>query len=554
MKRFLFITIICLAFILRIFLLGKNPPSLYWDEASLGYNAYSIATTLRDEHGEFLPLSRFIAFGDYKPPGYIYAAVPSVLLFDLNEFAVRLPSMLAGLLMVIVTFYLVKELFGNETIALLSGIFLAVSPWAIQFSRAAFEANLAAFFNLAGIYLFLLARRIRWLILPSLVFFILSFYTFNANRIITPLIFFGLSIIYFKSLWANKKWFIVGVIVSLILLLPSVSYLRSPESKLRFQEVSIFNNLEPIRVSNERIAMDGSSWLSKIIHNRRILFAGDFLKHYFDNFSGRFLFTHGDVNPRLAVQTMGQLYVWDLPFLLLGIYWLIKRKEKNLPLLILWMLIVPIPAATARETPHALRIASILPAFQIIIAYGLYHFMYHIKKRLFNNSSTSGESLYAGHPRGVFGALYFLLFVICSLFSASIFYYLHDYYKHYPRDWSGEWQYGYKQMVEYVSEKENNYDHIFVTNSWGRPYIYFAFYQKYPLDRFLTERNAERDAFGFWDVKSLGKIKFNFTDLPITSGRVLIVTTPNNIPGGFHEVNRIKNPLGEDVFIIGEKT
>lgn len=557
MKKVLLLLIITLAFSLRFFRLGENPPSLYWDEVSLGYNAYTIATSLGDEHGEFLPLARFIAFGDYKPPGYIYATVPAILIFGLNEFSVRFPSMLAGLLMVIVTYYLTKELFDNKKIALLASFILAVSAWSIQFSRAAFEANLAAFFNLVGIYLFLVARRIKWFILPSLIFFILSFYTFNANRIIAPLMFMGLSIIYFKSLWANKKWSLVSALISLMLLLPSISYLQSRESRLRFQEVSIFNNLDLVKLSNQRSQNDGNVWWAKIIHNRRVLFISDFLKHYFDNFSGRFLFTYGDGNPRLHVQNMGELYVWDLPFLLIGVFLLIKKRGKALAVLGLWMLIVPIPAATARETPHALRIASILPTYQIIIAYGLYQLT--LWRRYSFSRSTPSRSRFATPgrwPNGLLpgGLKKIIAAVICLLLSVNFYYYLHNYYTHFPRDWSGEWQYGYKQMVEYVSKNENNYDQIFVTNSLGRPYIYFAFYKPYPLSEFLSQRQADRDWFGFWDVKSMGKIKFNFDDLPKTSGRLLIVTTPNNIPGGFHELNRIKNLVGDDVFIIGEKT
>lgn len=94
--KILLVVVVFLAFVLRFYQLGSNPPSLYWDEASLGYNAFSIATTLRDEHGEFLPLTRFIAFGDYKAPGYIYAAAAAVKLFGLSELTVRLSSALAG--------------------------------------------------------------------------------------------------------------------------------------------------------------------------------------------------------------------------------------------------------------------------------------------------------------------------------------------------------------------------------------------------------------------------------------------------------------------------
>jgi len=553
MKKIIIFLIIILAFWLRFFKLGEIPPSLYWDETSLGYNSYLVANSLHDEHGELLPLARFIAFGDYKPPGYIYAAVSSVWLLGLNEFSIRLPSMIAGILMVVFTYLLVRELFKSEKIAILSSFLLSISPWAIQFSRAAFEANLAALFNLLGIYFFLLSRRKKFTLVFSVIFFILSFYTFNANRIIAPLTIFGLSLIYFKNLWANKKWLIISAVAGVVLILPSLSYFSGRESKLRFQEVSIFNNLEPIKLSNQRIETDQNSIFSKIIHNRRVLFAIDFLRHYFDNFTFRFLFTHGDVNPRLNPGRMGHLYVFELPFLFFGIYWLIKKREKGGLILLLWMIIATIPAGTAKETPHALRVLSILPTYQIIVGYGIYQLGIIIKRKFFANSSTSGESIYAGHPRCVLTAHRFLLFSLCFLLSVNIYYYLHNYYIHYLVNWSGEWQYGYKQMVQYILNIEKDYDRIFVTPALGRPYIYFAFYKPYTFDEFQKEKDISRDWFGFWSVNALGKIKFNFLGLKEAVGKVLVIAAPNEFPNGFRILTSIKNLAGNDEFIIGEK-
>ena len=530
MKRqlILLILIFLLAMFVRIFQFGQNPASLYWDEASLGYNGYLIATSLHDEHGEYLPLSRFIAFGDYKPPGYIYATVPPIILFGLNEVAVRMPSLLAGLVMVIITYFLVCELFKSRKLALLSAYLLAVSPWAIHFSRAAFEANLAACFNLAGIYFFILSLRKKWCVLPSYIFFILSFYTFNANRIIAPVLMVLLPIYYLRHTIKNIRWLLVSAAVAALLVLVSYSYLVSRESRLRYNEVTIFNNLTPVETANSRIALDGNNIFSKLIHNRRINFATDFFEHYFDNFSGRFLFTHGDVNPRLSVQGMGQLYFLDLPFLLAGFYFLFRTSRKNLGLILLWMAVSVIPAGTARETPHALRIISILPTYQIVIAYGLYKLISMIKKRKV-----------------------ILLIVLCIMLSANIFYYLHLYFVHFPLDWSGEWQYGYKQMVNYVKSVEAGYDEVYITNSLGRPYIYFAFYNQIPLEQFLAEKVAERDWYGFWEVQALGKIKFE--GQAEQGKRVLVVTSPDKLPGDFRLLKMIKNPSGGDVFAIGEK-
>jgi 4-amino-4-deoxy-L-arabinose transferase-like glycosyltransferase len=533
MKRItLLLAVIVLGSILRFYQLGSNPPSLSWDEASLGYNAYSILKSGKDEFGERYPLSRFIAFGDYKPPGYIYASVPSIWLLGLNEFSIRLPSVLAGIIMMVFTYLLTKELFGSSKISLLAAFIFSISPWSLQMSRAAYESNLAACFNLVGIYFFLRSRRFGWNILVTMLCFMLAFYTFNANRIIEPLLFIAFSGYYWRSTLSHWKWFIVAGVLGVLMLVPSISFLQSRESKLRFEEVTIFNNLDPVKLSNSRIAYDGNSFSANIMHNRRILFTIDFLKHYTDNFTGRFLFTHGDGNPRLSIQQLGELYMWELPFFVIGVlYLLLYKKFYAIPLL-LWMLIAPIPAATARETPHALRILSILPTYQIFIAYGIYRITKVFNK---DNAKLLSSS------------------VVAVLLIMNTFYYLHTYYIHYPSDYSGEWQYGYREMVRYVAEHQNEYDQIFVTPALGRPYIYFAFYNQYSPDTFLKLKKADRDWYGFWTVTDIGNIHFSFDNLPKASGKILIVTTPGSMPeGGYREKVHINNLAGDSVFVLGD--
>src|SRR3990167_8100088 len=105
--------IVGLAFFLRIYKVTQIPPALSWDEVSIGYNAYSILKTGRDEHGRYMPVDAFVAYGDYKPVLPVYLTVPFIALFGLNELAVRLPSALAGTLTVLLTYFLVLELFGK---------------------------------------------------------------------------------------------------------------------------------------------------------------------------------------------------------------------------------------------------------------------------------------------------------------------------------------------------------------------------------------------------------------------------------------------------------
>ena len=533
MKKILLIFILLLAAFLRLYHLDTNPPSLYWDEASLGYNAYSILNSGRDEHGELFPLARFMAFGDYKPPGYIYAAVPFISFLGLNETSVRLPSALAGILMVYFTFILTYELFIRSKPALIASFLLAVSPWSLHLSRAAFEANLAALFSLSGIYFFFRSRSKGPLIILSFFFFLLSFHTFNANRIIAPLLIFVLSFIFYRTVLSNLKWFLISGALSFIFLIPSLGFLTSPESRIRLQEVSIFNNLTPLIESNSRISLDSNTVISKLLHNRRIVYALDYLSHFTDNFKLRYLFTRGDVNARLALPDTGQLLVINLPFLILGLYYLLSKLDRKSSLIFSWLVIAVIPAGLAKETPHALRTVSILPAYQIIIAWGWYRLLIWLKKK---------------YPVRIITAI---LTLIAFFLSVNLSFYLHQYHIHFPRNWSGEWQYGTREMAEFVSARENFYDRIYISPLIGRPYIFIAFYKPFEPVDFNSARQAHKDIQGFWEVTGLGKYRFNLDNMPV-SGKILAVKKDADLPRGFKLIKIIHNLSGEPVFYISD--
>ncbi|KKR58602.1 MAG: hypothetical protein UT96_C0002G0005 [Candidatus Woesebacteria bacterium GW2011_GWC2_40_30] len=87
--------IVALAFFLRIYKVTSIPPSLNWDEVSIGYNAYSILKTSKDEWGVKFPLN-FKSYGEYKLPAQIYASIPGIAVFGLNEFGVRITPVIYG--------------------------------------------------------------------------------------------------------------------------------------------------------------------------------------------------------------------------------------------------------------------------------------------------------------------------------------------------------------------------------------------------------------------------------------------------------------------------
>lgn len=94
---------------LRLWQLDSLPAVIHRDEAAIGYNAYSILMTGRDEHGVSWPIS-FRSFGDYKLPGLIYLTSSSIKLLGINTLAVRLPTALAAIATIPVVYWLTREL------------------------------------------------------------------------------------------------------------------------------------------------------------------------------------------------------------------------------------------------------------------------------------------------------------------------------------------------------------------------------------------------------------------------------------------------------------
>lgn len=535
LRKYSIIVIVIMAGLFRFMRIESIPPSLYWDEVSQAYNSYSILKTGYDEHKELMPIARFKAFGDYKAPVYIYLDVPFIALLGKTNLAVRFPSALFGTLTVLVCYFLVKELFfknkNKNQISLAAAFFLAISPWHIQLSRVAYEGNLATFFTILGITLFLLSlRKQKWILIFSIISFIIGFYAFNAHRVFIPLFIFLIFSIYFRQIAFNRRLFLALITLSIILLLPIILYLRSPESKLRFNEVNIFTNIDTIKRSNVLMEQDKNSSFSRIIHNRRIQFMREYLINYFDFFEPTYLFIKGDINPRFSHRANGQLYLWMIPILTVGVYSLLAHANKSTLLILGWFVLAPIAAATARETPHALRSSTFIPTYEIIAAVG-FSVIYTTLQR------------YSTKIR-------FIIFFICGLIvSFSVFNFFHNYFTHNPKQFSNDWQYGYKQVIEKVELLKSKYDVIYFTTTYGRPYIYAAWYGNYTPNDFWKEVRVLKDTQGFYNVTSIGKYIFS-EPLSNSNKKVLVVTTPDKLPSWGKILDKVDFLDGKTAFII----
>lgn len=525
----IFFAIISIAFFLRFHELGSNPPSLNWDEASLGYNAYSILKTGADEYGQKFPLS-IRSFGDHKPPLYVYLAVPSVAIFGLNEFSVRFPSALLGVLSVVVMYFLVFEIFEKwdvkkrKLIALAAALFIAISPWSLQFSRAAYEGNIGLFFLMLGLLLFFKGIKNPKILIISSIAFLCSIYSYHSFRLLVPILIIFLGIFFWKELIKNRLAFVLFFLAFFLLSSPVyIGFIQSQDSSSRLSMVTIFSDPNSTRQSIKKLEYDNKNndYLGSFFHNRRVAYAQVAVKNYLDHFNPDFLFLHGDGGIQHHAVNMGMLYLWELPFIVMGIYLLIKNRSKKIIVLLFLFLIAPLPASISTGAPHPVRAIAMVFPLHIFSAAGLLLFSTHLLK-----------------CKNLIFKSIFVLIVLLG-FSLNIFYYLHQYYVHTPIEYGYFWQYGNKEAISYAREHENEYKKIIMTYRIDQPYIYYLFYNQ--INPSLYQKSWKEDDIKRFERK-IGQYEFRYIDYDKDSAETgnLLIGIPGEFPNTAKVIKEIK--------------
>ena len=127
------------------------------------------------------------------------------------------------------------------------------------------------------------------------------------------------------------------------------------------------------------------------------------------------------------------------------------------------------------------------------------------------------------------------------------------YYKHWPINYSGAWQYGYKQLVKDLKPLYDKNEQILVSNYLGRAYIYFLFYMQIEPKFYWETKTAYKDNFAFHHVDGFGKFRFvDSIDAVNTQGRTIIAMPPGSTPSNFKVIKNITDPKGKIIFEISE--
>jgi 4-amino-4-deoxy-L-arabinose transferase-like glycosyltransferase len=492
-NKFILILIFVLAFAIRIYH-ANSYPTLLWDEASLGYNAFSIIHTAKDEYGKLLPLI-FKSFGDYKPGLYVYLAIPFIKILGLTTLAVRLPSIIIGSLTPIILYLLIKEISPkSKKIALISALVLTFNPYNIHFSKGAWETNILTFeLVLATLFFFKFFKNSKkiYLFLSALVF-ASTLYTYQAGKMISVLLILILVAVNFKSIFQKHlKTAILSFVLPLGLLAIPVAYgLLFSSNANRLNVISLLSyprsQTETQQIINETNKTDYN-----IFYNQGEFFLRNSLLRYFNHFSPKFLAFEGDwQDARNSAPYIGVILYPSLIFLVIGIF-LSLSKEKKEPVnlfFLLWLLAAPIPAALTRDSIQAVRSMSFSIPLVYFISLGIFFFLNKYKSK-------------------------FALLLLIGVCLISFVYYGDLYLNHMSKKSPNDTLYGYKEAANFVIQNQSKYQNIVFTDFYGQPYIYYLFFSQYPPEKYQAQAKLTESISGDTGrVEKIDNIQFTSTN------------------------------------------
>lgn len=532
--------ILILAAGLRLWNIGSVPPSVSLDEASISYNAYSIIKTGGDEYGEF-PIISHRAYDDWRRAMHLYLVIPFISLLGMNTVSVRLPAVILSFLTVLAVYKITLLLFSKKStlstpIALMTAFLLTISPWHIYLSRIGHESNSFFSFFIFGILFILRVKKGIVDIIIAMVFFLLSAISYPSGQIIAPLFIAGIFFLFRKKILIKiplrQKAILLFALI--VLIIPIGRGVFSEESLLRYKGTSIFTTQPQLTTEyavKRAEAIEKGKFFEVILYNRRVLMFRQAAEGYFSHYNPSWLFSNSFYEPH-KVPKMGLLYIWQAPFIIIGVIVLLFSKLLDLRvkgLIILWFFLSPLPGSIATQFPHAMRSYSAVVVWQIFTAFGLVYFYYWLPK---------------------------LRRVMMCLFIFIIGVSLHLFYKNYfitfPQEQSKSFQYALSQAIPYVLSQEDQYKKIVFSNTENmyQSYMLFLYHSNYDPLRYQNLGGTKSG--GYEQSHSFDKYEFRHVEPQnekIEKG-TLYVLNPSEVMGNKRPIKTFMHLDGTEAIKI----
>lgn len=479
------------AAILRLVSLDVYPQLFNQDEITLGYDAWSIWITGKDQHNEFLPVY-FRTFNDAVPPVANYFTSPFVGLLGLSQFSTRLPFALLGTASVFLTGVLGRRWFGNVA-GLVAALLLTFEPWHLNYSRIAFPASTVPFLIVLSLYSFTrfieylqnfneVKKKkplIGWLLLSAIAFALLTG-SYSPLKLEAPLLIIGCGLaalaLLWKHFWISLGWFVTYLACISPLIINQLSQWN--QVQIRFNQMSVFSE---------------QNWLLHTISNYFLHF--DPQKLFFSGFKG---------GVGVLAPGIGELFWLEAPLCLIGLFYLAFRKSfpstaLNLAILtFFWFLTFPVASSlTTMDLPHEIRTYNLLPLPELLTGYAVvivWHWVANLqfgKLRIALLLSAIGISIFASFIV-LFISNYFQPPLLQSTLSAQYIPY----------------NIGLEPTLKKLGEITTPCDKIWMSET-NETYIYYLFLTRYPPNLFQnTPKEKLATKNGFLLISNYANVNF----------------------------------------------
>ncbi|HOX96107.1 MAG TPA: hypothetical protein PLI45_01895 [Candidatus Woesebacteria bacterium] len=437
------ILIILLSVFLYFFKINNIPNGVYSDEATVGYNAFSILQTGKDEYGKSFPLA-FRFFGAYTPPLYIYLIVPLIKFLGLNELSLRLLSGISTLFGIFVVYSLAKDLkiFKSSAVPFLLAFLFAICPWVVFNARLGYEVTLG--YILFSLGAFFIWKGISQKSFSALGLLILSISTYAAHteRFLVP--FFLIFVLFFY----RKE---------------VLSFIRSKKFPITLLLLVI------TQIPNFILLFTKAFWVKNNVFEG-INIAGiltDFFSQYLTYISPSGLFgISKDINLQHTIPLLAPFYSWLIIPFFIGLYVLwTKRNSLSGKYIFILLVTSPIPGSLSG---HFISIQRILPIIiPIFLVMGL-GFDILIKK----------VSKYILVPA----------LILLSLFSLLMLW--RSYFIFLPKENATWWSYGYSQIANIVKQHPSQ-TFVFDNSRLPPAYMSFLYHLQYSPQEFQKQFSPE---------------------------------------------------------------
>ncbi|AEI39241.1 ArnT family glycosyltransferase [Paenibacillus mucilaginosus] len=481
-RKYFYTLIICLiiGILVRVLFINSIPPGLNQDEASIGYDAYSILHYGIDRNGISYPF-HLISWGSGQNALYAYLTIPFIYFFGLSPLTTRLTSIVFGIIGLILFYFFMKRI-TTQRVAVIAFALLTICPWHIMISRWALEANLFPTIVLISVFFLVKSFSNKKLLPISSITFAISMYAYGTSYFFVPTFLMITYLYMLKHKVILIKDALINALVFITFSFPILLFIAINKLEMASIKLGIFTIPR----------LTGESRMDQISS----VFQTDFLKTSINNFTQffRIFLTQNDGLPSNSIEPFGYMYLISFPFFVIGFWEILvnikKREFHGINIVMFWFLVSILMTFIANVNINRINII-FFPTI-IIIAVGI-------------------NKLYQNKSLGTVAVSFTMFFVLFS----------YSYFIEYPKKISSRFYESFGEAISYAATQTDQ--HIYITEKINMPYIYVLFYQKinpYEYKNTVVFQNPESP---FQIVTSFSRYHFGTEGVKPTDKTVLVL-------------------------------